>query len=525
MTSLPMRASKLLDAHGNRMQFPIKPNPHRLSDMPRTGIDAAADSRHTDKHFTDATGQPLSNVLAQDLDTVRKRLRYEVPNNGDATGMVDTLATAIVGIGPSLQVYTGNSDLDAAVEDEFSAYADDCDFVEPNQSLAELLAQGIRDDCLAGEDFLSPTTDPDFTGAVKLRLQGIAPELVSTPWSRINDSRVRNGIEFDERGKKIRYWVAGAHPRDSQAKFADISAWRAVDVRDMIHSFIRLEAGQHRGYPWFAPALPEMAATRRWVLAVLSAAETAADVSFVLQTTLATLDEPVKIDEMDVIHWARNAGLTLPAGWEAHQFKAEQPQATHKDFIRERLRSMGRPLGMPYNVAAADSTGLNFASGRLDQQLFYVAILVKRSWLARRKLKPIFRRWLGEASLAIPALRPLAGLNLDRIARTAEWYWRSPQIHGDPLKESKAITEQLHNGSKTFIDVCSEAGLDWQVQLQKKHKVDIYKLTLAAELKAATAESGLTPDEAAAALASDPADLSNLPPDEMGASDNATNAA
>ena len=88
-----------------------------------------------------------------------------------------------------------------------------------------------------------------------------------------------------------------------------------------------------------------------------------------------------------------------------------------------------------------------------------------------------------------------------RIVRTAEAYYRAPTVHGDPLKEQKARTESLHNGSRTLIDVCAEDGLDWETQLQKQHKVDVKRLELAAELKAKADELGLSADETSAALA------------------------
>jgi len=65
-----------------------------------SGIDAAASTRHNLTHFTDADGRPISNVLSDDLETVRGRLRYETRNNGDGKGMVDTLANVVIGTGP-----------------------------------------------------------------------------------------------------------------------------------------------------------------------------------------------------------------------------------------------------------------------------------------------------------------------------------------------------------------------------------------------------------------------------------------
>ncbi len=514
-----VRRSPILGASGRPMHVEVRRSP-RLSELERTGIDAAATGRLTDKHFNDANGRPLSAVLSEDLPIVRDRLRYETRNNGNAKGMIDTLVTAVVGIGPTLQVHTGNPELDKIIEAEFADFAEDCDFADRDVSIGDMMSLGVREQCVAGEDFLTWTTDHDYPGQVKLRLQTIAPERLATPWNRITDPNIKDGIEFDDRNRKVRYHVSKGHPKDTSAK-----SWKmygkseTVEVADMIHSFVSTESGQHRGYPWFTPALPEMAGLRRYALAVLSAAETAADISFVIQTNSAfngemDIDEQKNWEAMDEIQLARHAGMVMPAGYGAFQFDPKQPSVSYAEYMRERKSSMGRPLGMPYNIAAADSKGQNFASGRLDHQMFLLFVLTIRNRDSRRKLKPIFGRWLNEARRVNRWLFPLNSLDVRKIIRTSEWYFRMPTVHGDPVKEQKAITESLHNGSATFIDVCAERGMDWEVQLEKENKVALKRLELAAERKKQAAKLGLTPDEASAALSKKPAIHTNEDRDE-----------
>ncbi len=60
---------------------------------------------------------------------------------------------------------------------------------------------------------------------------------------------------------------------------------------------------------------------------------------------------------------------------------------------------------MPFNVAAGNSSGYNYASGRLDHQTYYKAIRVEQSHLERVILDRILAAWLDEAAL-IPGLLP-----------------------------------------------------------------------------------------------------------------------
>ena len=507
-----VRRSPILDASGRPLAVDRRPADERLSEMNRTGIDASATNRHNANHFADAKGRPLGAVLHDDLPIVRDRLRYETLNNGDGKGMVDTLANAVVAMGPTLQVNSGNPDLDTFIEEQFALFAEDCDYQEPDTSIGDELYFQMREQCIAGEDFFSPTTDPDYPGPIKLRLQLVAPERVSTPWDQLGNYRIRDGVEFNDRGKKLRYWVNRCHPQDfNLVNLASFYIWDPIDVSQMFHSYLRIEAVQHRGFPWFTPALDEMAATRRFAAAVLSAAETAADLSFVLETDTDLIsqlgEDAVRqlrlYPAMDTIQAEKDSGMVLPAGYKAHQFAATQPNAEYEPFMRERRRSMGRPLGMPYNIAAADSKDYNFASGRLDHQMFYLMVLTLRQWKSRKVLRPVFKMWLNEARLALPELSGLDPMTTARIARTSEWYFKNPVVHGDPQKEANSITLALANGSTTYIDVCAEKGIDWRTQLAKQAKVNVEKLRIAAEMKKVAEGLGLAPEEAAAAI--DPA--------------------
>ena len=512
-TPLAVRRSSILDASGDPVRVAGRRR-GRLASIARSGIDAADENRHNEAHFADADGRPLSAVLTDDLDATRSRLRYETRNNGNAKGMIDTLANLVVGTGPTLQVHTGEDELDRAIEAEFAYFADDCQFAEDDVSLGDLMTLALKEQCNAGEEFLTFTTDPDHPGPIKLRLVPIAPERVATPWGNVANAKIRDGIEYDARNRRLRYHVSDAHPKDTgAAALAALGSYSTIAAADMRHLLIPIENGQHRGFPWFTPALSEMASTRRFVQAVLSAAETAADLSLIISTTADSLD-PQELTGVDSIPIEKNTAMNLPAGWTPTQLKPEQPHIGHAEYMRERLRSMGRPIMLPYNLAAADSKDYNFASGRLDHQTFHLFALTLRHWHARKKLRWILRLWLAEARRSIAALAPLNHMDLRAIIRSSEWHFKTPLVHGNPLHEQKAITEGLSNGSLTYIDVCADQGLDWETQLGKEQKVKLRRLQLAAELKGAAAELGLTPDEAAAATAKKPAAHTNEDRDE-----------
>jgi hypothetical protein len=77
---------------------------------------------------------------------------------------------------------------------------------------------------------------------------------------------------------------------------------------------------------------------------------------------------------MTEMEFSPNMAVFTPEGREPSQVKAEHPATTYDMFKREILNEIARCLNMPYNIAACDSSGYNYASGRLDHQAFFKAI-------------------------------------------------------------------------------------------------------------------------------------------------------
>ena len=60
-------------------------------------------------------------------------------------------------------------------------------------------------------------------------------------------------------------------------------------------------------------------------------------------------------EPFDQVEIERRLMVTLPAGWQMAQFRAEQPSTGYKEFKSEILNEIARCLNMPFNVAAGNS--------------------------------------------------------------------------------------------------------------------------------------------------------------------------
>ena len=235
------------------------------------------------------------------------------------------------------------------------------------------------------------------------------------------------------------------HPGDNMARWT--FDFDRVPAASMIHYFRAERPGQNRGIPEITPALPLFAQLRRYTLAVMAAAETAADFAAVLYTDAPANGEAADVEPMDLVELERRMATVLPGGWRLGQIQAEQPSTTYAEFKKEILNEIARCLNMPFNVAAGNSSGYNYASGRLDHQTYYKSIRVDQAQLGLVVLDRVLRAWLDEAILISDFL--------PRWMRTAafrdlkhQWFWDG-QEHVDPAKEANAQATRLKSYTTT----------------------------------------------------------------------------
>ena len=205
--------------------------------------------------------------------------------------------------------------------------------------------------------------------------------------------------------------------------------------------------------------MPLFAHLRRFTLAVVSAAEAAADFAGVLYTDAPANGEADAVEAMDSIQLERNMLLTMPGGWKMAQVDPKQPVTTYGEFKREILNEISRCLNMPFNIAAGNSSGYNYASGRLDHQTYYKALKVDRSHIETAVLDRILEAWLTEWRL-------VRKRQVDCCDCAHVWFWDG-QEHVDPQKEANAQAVRLQSRTTTLAAEYARQGKDWETELRQ----------------------------------------------------------
>ena len=139
--------------------------------------------------------------------------------------------------------------------------------------------------CQDGETFAVMATNPKVRHDVKLDLMLIEADRVCSDLVWLPDDKLVDGISFDDWGNPEAFRVMKYHPGD--IRYAPGEEAVIVPAEYMLHIFRQDRPGLHRGVPELTAALPLFAQLRRYNLAVLSAAEAAADFAAVCASTLS----------------------------------------------------------------------------------------------------------------------------------------------------------------------------------------------------------------------------------------------
>jgi capsid protein len=283
----------------------------------------------------------------------------------------------------------------------------------------------------------------------------VEAQYFSAPWDG-NIPNSADGIEFDAAGNPTIYNVL---KQQVNPAFQNVSDWSRVNARFVAHWFRRDRPGQHRGLSEIAPALPKFAMLRRYALAVLASAETAADFAMFLQADAGPDGTIANLDPMDLLDIERNMMTVLPEGWKMGQSKAEQPITGYREYVDAVLNEIARCLNMPFNVAAANSAGYNYSSGNLDHQVYFRQLEIERADLVRVVLMPMWRMWLREAVLAGAVPRSAFGIPV-------VWGWDGLETM-DPVKQAVSNEMNLNNLSTNLRTIYGKRGQDWEPNVKQ----------------------------------------------------------
>lgn len=416
---------------------------HATYDSARVGTDLDGHWNHADRYDADTSNSR----------TVRQRLvprsRYEEGSNGYYSGILSTHVNMVVGVGPKLRMKTQNTEFNQLVEREWNKWWKAAGMRRKLWTMGHARAQD-------GESLGLLATDENLNHSVKLTLLLIETEQCQTPFLEHDKAGHLDGMRVDSVGNPVEYDILPQHPGSSN--YTTYQHPIQVPASQVVHWLKVKRPNSHRGVPDLTSTLNTGAFARRHREATVTAAETAADISALIHSGLSPMGDaaPDPVAPLSMFELQRRVIMALPMGWDAKQMKGEHPNANYTDFHRQLLSEQARPISMPYNAAACDSSTYSFASGKLDTLCYRAAIDIERADCDELVLDRLFAAWFAEWTI----------LRSQRDFPPAhEWDWPAHPVI-DEKSHAQANDTNLKNGSITIQQVYAEAGEDFEDHLQ-----------------------------------------------------------
>lgn len=409
--------------------------------------------------------------LQVSLAALRSRSRQVVRDSAYAKRAKTVVMNNVVGSGVGLQAQVMGArgelrdNINAAIEAAFCEWscADAC-HTGGALHFHDLERAAMGEVFEAGECFIRMHRRAVGDSKVPLALEFIEAERIADtivePGASGPNTEMRMGIECDDFGRAVAYWVRQRHPGDIRMRLNVTDRSERVPAADMFHLRIVTRWPQTRGEPWMHTVLKKIDDINEATAGELAAVRASSYYFGTIKTPEST-DPLVTDTEADTGKQLMDIEpLTVQelAPGEEFQFHApNRPNANLDAFLRHMLREIASGTGVSYESISRDYSQSNYSSSRLalleDRDLYKVFQL----WWIRNFRLPLHKAWLQQAVLA----GAVEGVRAGEYASAPQkfeavhfkprgWSWI------DPTKEVNAYKEAIKAGLTTLTDVIAQ---------------------------------------------------------------------
>jgi lambda family phage portal protein len=430
--------------------------------------------------------------LLADLRVLRDKSRQLVRDDAHAAAAVQVKLDNVVGTGINVQadVQEGPGVSQQAAEqwnrDVEACWREWCEGAcdaTGQFDFADLTRQVYRTRLLDGETFahrLSMRRPGQLAVAWELVDADRIDETVYLP-----DKEVRGGVEVDDYGRPLRYWVNPRHWDDLQRNPTAGSnlpvpiAREIGGVPNMLHVFRRLRPGQTRGEPMIVPALPLFDHLNHYLDSEIIAARINANFAMFVERPVNPMSDPDIVAEVGGYDGGTGGSANLRyyesntpgqieylnSGEKISSFGHNRPGTTFDPFVTRVLRAIGAALDLPYELIVKEFGGMNYSSARVALLEARRGFNVERSQLVAQWVQPCWRLVIGEG-IRTGRLQPPTLQDYSPLMRAR--FIGAPYGMVDQAKEVAAARESIAAGFSTPDEEAGRNGMDAQDVLRAK---------------------------------------------------------
>lgn len=471
------------------------------------GFDAADRSSREMGNWTPLPTDADSSM--EGLDDIRSRSRDAYRNQPLAGGLVNTTVMNAVGIGLTLQsrldrdVLTMTDDEADAAQDHIDrrfrlwATSKNCD-LERKLTFNGHVRLALQCRCVNGES-LTLLPFKELRGLSNpLRLQAIESDRLSNPSSTPDSKNRVGGIDKDDDGAPLRYWINRSHP--GNILYADPSRWAwdpydafnpRTGLPNVLHYYRIDRPGQTRGYPLLAPILEPLKDLSRMTKAELKRAVVSALFTVFIKSNSQPLGNSplspalqqaggpsVAYGQGDQsaaktgnIRLGFGSIIGLTPNQEIVTADPKLPNQNFDPFFLANVRQIGLQVGIPYEVLIKHYTA-SYSAARAAIEDAWSYFLFMRSELVENFCDPVYAVWFAQEVAQGTIYAP--GFFADDMIRAAwlghKWNGPSKPII-NPVDEMDAAKKRTDLGITTLVDeTASYNGGDWQANIKQRGK-------------------------------------------------------
>jgi lambda family phage portal protein len=420
------------------------------------------------------------------------RIRDQVRGDNVLVKAKDALTRLVIGTG--VAAYSDASCMEEDNEDLvsfeiesdtwFSRWATDEFDAEGEFGMYEQQRTAFGDEVEAGNVLWLKVMDPNPTRIVPLCYQLLEWEQIDTDRDRDVTvsrtkrgqiyNRISNGIEYDERNRKVAFYVFDAHPYDSSTGWTPAST--RIPADRIIHQYTPTRPSAKLGVTWFAAPLRTAHDLDRFVANEL----TTRALTALMGVAVFSSDRNAKVclDAEDDETGVPNFQLGYPyVGALKAEDRVEIIESKHSTGDSETFRNLLMTLaamGCKISVSTllGDPSKSNMASIKAAHHEDDETVAPIQTCFANRVVIPMRREFTAQA-IALGRLRSVRAQDYTR----RPWKYNQCALiasnRADLDKDDgEASLDRLRSGLATYQDECARRGKHWRHNLRKMQVVN-----------------------------------------------------
>lgn len=438
-------------------------------------------------------------AIADSRDLLLSRVRELCRDDAMLKAGKRALAKGVIGCG--IQCFADA--LDAAdrnlFDDEFNDVSDEvferwsesheCD-VRGRMTFPEMQWAAFNEIMEGGECFWLRVSD-DFPG----RSMPLAYQLLETEqldrnqdWPAGNGRNLcRRGIEYNQYGRPLAYWIYDAHPFDDGQQWGSLSTSRRIPAERVIHSFIPNRFSENGGVTWFTNI--QTVKDLDWYIGnELTAAALGALFTVCIKrahgrgTGLGFTSVDGVTDNTSgnsEVRLGRGIIADLGQDDDVKIIESNRPNRDAAPFIKLINGLHGMATGVSPLRITQDYSQASYTSARaahLDDQAFFDVL---QEFMVSSAVRPIRKEHQRHAVAAglIPAVTA-AQYRREQVRLEAFFAQPPGREQLDPEMETKAALARIDGGLSTHAIECGKRGFHWRRMGRQRAREERFFLTV-----------------------------------------------